>query len=610
MTIDEIAGRIEGARRKTFGNGCDGYTGRCPAHDDRNPSFAVWEGKDGWLHFKCQAGCNEKQILDALGMANEDRRIVKPKPGNTKITIEAVYQYRDETGKVLFEAVRYNPKDFKQRRPNGKGGWIYQLGDTRRVLYRLPEVVKALETKQHIYICEGEKDADAVATLGLCATCNPMGAGSWQKEYSAVLSGVSVTVIADKDKAGYSHAQKVRDSLGSVGCAVRVVEAKEGKDAYDHISAGYGIEDFQEVEESRLSNLKPEPTSKTRIAPRNEYAFTTIGELIEEPEEQIPYIVEGLLPRGGLSILGAKPKVGKSTLARYLAFCVARGTPFLGLVCEQGSVIYLALEEKRSELQRIFKGMGAEKDDPIHIHVGMAPYEALSALIPEIERIEPILIIVDTLFKFARVQDGNDYAKMSAALEPIIEMARTSGANILCTHHMGKADREGGDGLIGSTAIFGAPDTMLTMRKSGDKRVLSSIQRYGTDMPETVIALDLETNHVTINGTLADVQKDESTKQILLLLDKGDELTEPEIKAEIGGNQSHIGKALRDLIKESKLVRRGTGRKGEPYRYSKCLVSQLSIVGNQENQETEKAAPVPLKGTSEQEQVFDEEITI
>lgn len=90
--------------------------------------------------------------------------------------IVAIHDYTDEVGELLFQVVRYTPKGFRQRRPDGNGGWIWSLKGARRVLYRLPEVIDAIASKQTIFITEGEKATDALAKLGLRATCSPGGA--------------------------------------------------------------------------------------------------------------------------------------------------------------------------------------------------------------------------------------------------------------------------------------------------------------------------------------------------------------------------------------------------------------------------------------------------
>ncbi|MBM3948243.1 MAG: AAA family ATPase [SAR202 cluster bacterium] len=101
---------------------------------------------------------------------------------------------------------------------------------------------------------------------------------------------------------------------------------------------------------------------------------------MSEPHEEARWLWEGMMPWGGLSVLAAKPKVGKSTFARNLALAVSRGEPFLGRATHQGPVVYLGLEEKRSEVESHLRALGADGSEVIHIHVGMAPRDALIAL--------------------------------------------------------------------------------------------------------------------------------------------------------------------------------------------------------------------------------------
>ena len=61
-----------------------------------------------------------------------------------KPQIVATYDYCDANGGVLYQAVRYKPKDFRQRKPDGKGGWEWNMQGVDRVLYRLPELLRAI----------------------------------------------------------------------------------------------------------------------------------------------------------------------------------------------------------------------------------------------------------------------------------------------------------------------------------------------------------------------------------------------------------------------------------------------------------------------------------
>jgi len=155
--------------------------------------------------------------------------------------IEATYPYRDENGLLLFEVVRYEPKHFQQRRPDGKGGWIWNLHGVRRVLYRLPELLAA-DPAQWVHVVEGEKDADAVRELGLVATTNPGGARRWHLVDDSPLRGRRVAVIADKDETGRQHAEDVARRLLGKAAEVRLLEmpGDEVKDVSDWIALQEG----------------------------------------------------------------------------------------------------------------------------------------------------------------------------------------------------------------------------------------------------------------------------------------------------------------------------------------------------------------------------------
>jgi len=144
--------------------------------------------------------------------------------GRASFTIVATYDYADESGTPLFQVVRLAPKDFRQRRPNGKGSWIWSLGKTRRVLYRLPEVQDAVAKGRLVIIVEGEKDTDNLRELGFTATCNPGGANKWRAEYTESLRGADMVIVGDNDEAGRTHVAHVASSLHGVARRVRVLD--------------------------------------------------------------------------------------------------------------------------------------------------------------------------------------------------------------------------------------------------------------------------------------------------------------------------------------------------------------------------------------------------
>lgn len=249
---------------------------RCPAHSDNQASLSVRSG-DVRVTLHCFAGCEEERILDALRLTKADLFDQPPaKNGNDSRRVVALSDYVDESGTLLFQKVRYEPKGFSLRRPNGRGGWESNLEGTRRVLYRLPDVLAAIGDGRRIFVAEGEKDVEALVRAGEVATCNFEGASKsadrskWRPEYTEMLSGADeVVVIADRDEAGRAHAWAIARALtGEVGNVV-VKEAKFGKDAADHLAAGHSPEEFEVVDQAELATAAPraEPASANGSSP-------------------------------------------------------------------------------------------------------------------------------------------------------------------------------------------------------------------------------------------------------------------------------------------------------------------------------------------------------
>ena len=153
----------------------------CPAHEDTTPSLAVTE-KAGKILFKCFGGCSQDRVTSALKARGLWPSPSSDRPQAQKPQIVATYDYLDAAGKLVYQVVRREPKDFRQRRPDPQhpGKWIWNMDGVDRVPYRLPELLEA----EVAAVVEGEKDCDRLRTLGLTATCNSGGAGKWRKEYN------------------------------------------------------------------------------------------------------------------------------------------------------------------------------------------------------------------------------------------------------------------------------------------------------------------------------------------------------------------------------------------------------------------------------------------
>jgi len=177
--------------------------------------------------------------MSRTGTARPKAPTKRPFP---KGRIVAVYDYCDHVGALLFQVVRFDPKDFRQRVPKPEGGWRWHLGGMPRVLFRLPQVLHTVGQGGLVVVCEGEKDALAVARLGLCTTTCSEGAGAWEQSFSETLVGAGlVAILPDNDQPGRAHAAMVARSLVRHRVAVRVIalpDLPEHGDASDWIAAG------------------------------------------------------------------------------------------------------------------------------------------------------------------------------------------------------------------------------------------------------------------------------------------------------------------------------------------------------------------------------------
>jgi len=334
---------------------------RCPAHDDRTPSLSVSQGDRGAV-LHCFADCELDDVLRALGLeardlfdADEAGPRARRTNGAERARVVATYPYCDERGELLYQAVRYDPKDFRQRRPDGRGGWVWNLGDVRRVLYRLPDVLRAVAAGDRIYVLEGEKDADAGWDAGLVATTHPGGAGKWRAEYAEALRDAEVVIVADRDEPGRRHARAVAASLRGVARSVEIREAAEGKDLADHLAAGRTVDELLRGQASgpaseadALGAGGPEPVEPSAVG----FTGARLLALLDRPP--IAPVEPGVPAAGHFNLLVAPSFTGKTSLVCWLAMARAGGVaPWAGATpLEAGRVLIVSIDEAAEQVAR------------------------------------------------------------------------------------------------------------------------------------------------------------------------------------------------------------------------------------------------------------------
>ena len=333
MLLDEFIARLEEQGRVKKSGG--GYMAQCPSHEDGTESLSVKDGDDKIL-LKCQAGCATPAVVEALGLEMRDL-FYDAKASLADDMIEATYEYTDAEGRPVFEVVRFQGKRFMQRLA-GSSEWGLK-GLANKPLFRLPNVRRAAAEKRRVYVVEGEKDVLALEAAGKIATCSAGGAGKWNHNYVHFLRDIpEVVVVADKDEPGLMHADQVAETLRAAQIPHRVVQAKEGKDAYDHLAAGLTTADFVEL-----------PKSYGGIS-------VMTASMITPTETRWIKGWEGFFPYGGIAHVAGMPGVNKSTLTARLAAEISRtgkGALMIGGEDAKESVIVPRLIAANADMDRI-----------------------------------------------------------------------------------------------------------------------------------------------------------------------------------------------------------------------------------------------------------------
>lgn len=340
--------RLEGVKNQ------GGYfVARCPAHDDHEPSLSITPGKTQPIVLRCHAGCQTEDILAALDLTWDDISLPKEEQKDdgewTPVgPASHVYDYRDEDGKLLFQVLRVpqpgGQKTFRQRVPDvtAKNDWRWSLGDVKRVIYRLPEIIEALDGGEVIYIAEGEKDVEALVRQGVAATCNSGGAGKWRDEYTDLFIDAHVKIIADKDKPGQAHARQVADQIVEIAGSVMILESAIGKDVTEHLGAGKSLDELVITwasSQATVADLAPDL-----------HAFLAV----EDPPTN--WVVPGLLERGDRLIWTGTEGLGKSLCVRQIAVAAAAGVhPFRNEFIPRQRVLYIDCENSDRQGRKHFR---------------------------------------------------------------------------------------------------------------------------------------------------------------------------------------------------------------------------------------------------------------
>ena len=184
-----------------------------------------------------------------------------------------------------------------------RGRQMSALGITHHIV--APDrLARSADPAAPVFVCEGEKNADAVRGIGLVATTNSEGAGKWTAELTPHLAGRICFVMEDNDEAGAAHVRKVAEQLVSVAAEVRIVKlpdlAPKG-DVGDWIAAGGTADALLSL--CRVAPVygaeKAAPTRKAKRRDANDVrpVVTLLAGQIKDPVDAVE---AALIERGGL----------------------------------------------------------------------------------------------------------------------------------------------------------------------------------------------------------------------------------------------------------------------------------------------------------------------
>lgn len=340
MNLQEVLSHFDGVKRRNENE----YMARCPCHDDKKQSLCIGNGEKGVV-LKCQAGCDTRAILDRVGLKPADLFFEKKQDNRPQIV--ATYQYPNGVQKL-----RRSDKSFAWRRPDGKGGWIYNRKGVPHSLYI------AGELSEDVAITEGEKDADNLHKLGWTAVSGEDGAGpgKWRSEYTEQLRDFPVVIFQDNDDVGKAYAQEVATALSGVAKSIHLLDlSKIWTEIPEHGDVSDLIARFGE---EQSSDMIAELIRKTPAwAPQNPAVSCAADVPYEEPKWTIaPYF-----QRGKGTLIQGDSGSGKTAFVCAVAAHVSTGKPLLNSTIETpGNVLVLSVEDDQPILRGRIEASGGD----------------------------------------------------------------------------------------------------------------------------------------------------------------------------------------------------------------------------------------------------------
>ena len=524
-------------RAKPAANGH--WLASCPVLDhgqgngDQNPSLSICD-EDGKLLMKCHGGCSQHDVWSAvrdLGLLPQRSEWVEPlvirpinghypapvqiprtpvqfPPPPVQLHLTQEWEYADENGSVLFVKQRYKTSDakgktYKLLRVMEDGTRQASMVGARVIPYRLSDVLEAKLQAKPVFIAEGEKAADALASIGVFCSTSHTGAGSWPAANSHWFADMHIVLVPDNDAPGYRYASLVASALLPIAKSVRLLAlpVQHTEDAFEWVMAGgdkaqlmalcKGLQPVLDAESIAYQPPPPaedaepeidlsldteafEPEPALELVPEESKIRIEAWDTIQD--EPVEWLIQDVLPRKGFSALFGPPGSFKSFVALDIAHSIATGTHWMGKeVSTPGAVLYICGEGHGGIGARIRALRLHHKTEPgapvyvirhqLNLRSSKEDIQQLQLAISNLVQREQIrfeLVIIDTLARSFGSGNENDSSDMGSFISSLSKIQRLLDCALMIVHHPGK---DLSRGARGHSSLHGALDTELELQR-------------------------------------------------------------------------------------------------------------------------------------------------
>lgn len=458
-----------------------------PGHGKSDRGMSVKDGDNGDVLFNSFNGGDPLAVKDECrkhGLLPE--REQRAPGGGWRET--GHYEYLNGDGKVAYRTVRKEKtgerKRFVAQRPDGRGGWINGLGDADRILYRLPEIKRAIgkavlkdAAPPVLYLTEGERKADKLASWGLLATAIAFGANGWRQGYADDLEGFTVVILPDNDDEGRKFADKAAQAINAIGSRAVILALPDLPAKGDIIDWRGDADQLRALTDEALRDPKEAPQAFD-LADLNAWAATA-------PTPKA-FVMAPFIPRDDVVIITGDGGTNKSTLALQVSACAAAGRQFLGLDVAPGPALYITAEDDQREnhwrLTKIATIIGTTLNALAgrlfvaslrgRLNNELATFDADGKLRPSPAFLMLRQTIISTGAKLVTLDNvahlyagnENDRGQVTAFINLLYQLCGDLGVTVLLIAHRNKS----GDSYSGSTAWLNAVRSQVLLERSNE----------------------------------------------------------------------------------------------------------------------------------------------